>query len=617
MDDSKRSKTPLETREQHAVVASVRDARALVASRLAQQGGLRHYDDLPLTEAELNSLPPRQQVALYQDLPLFQRYQLIKKSYYPQQIVRATPPQELLYLVKEVGESDGFELLLMARPDQVQRVIDIDAYGPEGLHCATVMEYLDKLTTLDPERGVKLLVKLDRSLVVRAFLNSIKVLRKEWFEEQEDVDPDNYHTLDEVYRFEMVNPEADNDPAYRVLSWLFRFNPETYTWLMEALIYELPSDLDHHYRDERQGRLNDIGFPDFDFSLELLQREKPSAIEKKLASGRFAKDQGLANPRHQQGFLPVLYQVPGRQNGLSLLRQAMALLDEATRAIVHTELVHLTNRVLVARRFESEFELVGEGVRFAQSHLNLGLCHLCGDDPAKAARILRETALVGVFRLGYNLGLALRDEARHTRKDMDGLPRISREVDDAISGMVNDFPLFLDRLNPDGQGMNYRCLATGADLAAAWQVIHQARGFAAFVTKVLQLPGDYFATLPMGDYHPASLDELTAAHVFNTALVHRAIHERFDARGLDLDEVRRFARCMAEGQSLDQQREPLQFWLIAAIRDLPAEHRQALEDLVMKAYDVLAQEMSQACSGQEVDVRRLDTLIIRTAVSVS
>lgn len=586
------------------------EVRTIIAERISALSKPLKYADLPLSYEEIAKLSLPAQKRLARELPFHQRFQLIEKSAYGRQIIRSLPPHELLYMSRETGESEGFALFALAKPEQIQGALDFDAWNRDELSADTVIDWLDKLTTIEPEGMADKINQLDWTNILVALLKKIKVVRKQWFEEREDLDPDNYFSIDDYYSFQWLDSSADNEPTWRLLSYLYKHDFDFYMKLMEAAIFELPTENEELCLKEREGRMSELGFPDFDFSLEAVTREKLENVVGKIKRGKFPKDEALIEEGVET--LPAVYRTA--EKGESLFGAAVKALPPHWGAAVRTELVYLCNRVVIARRFESSFELVREGAEWASDCVNLGLEYLSGGSLEQAEYILRTTALIGVFRVGHNLTLELRDKARAVaKKYAEGgsaarTPLLGRTQRDVLAGLSNDYPLFFDEAKPSEEESGeksrktFRAFRNMDDARACEAALDAIEAQFKFVYETLGATPETFANFRRQGIYPFEPREMTFAHVINTGAALKIIEDRFYLRGLYKKDLQALAAKIAPNGIIDESLESgFQGWIESETRGWEGRLAAALAAEAASAFREFLRELSLALKSGAPD----------------
>src|SRR5262249_46692142 len=159
---------------------------------------------------------------------------------------------------------------------------------------------------------------------------------------------------------------------------------------LEATRWEVPGEMEESAYRFRTGRLQDLGFPPIEEAARLFSRVDtgPAPAPATVAA--------LVASREQPNYLEAAFRE----------------LDEVERDNLEAELRYLANATLVAEVEDpgdlDAIQRVGEMVR---DYLLLGLEHLTGGDPARAAQVVRDTETRRVFQMGFSLTLALKFRA--------------------------------------------------------------------------------------------------------------------------------------------------------------------------------------------------------------
>ena len=615
---SARDKHPVKATPAFTAAVPIEEVRRIIAGRMTQQNMILHYADLPLLEEEVAVMPLEQQEEILRDLPFFQRFKLIELSEYPAELVRSMPGHELLYTMKEVGESTGLELLTMATEQQLQTVLDVDTWAGNEMDADATMDYLFKLINLNPN-SVEQINGVDDMTLLLAIVTKIRVVRKEWFEEHEEIDPDNFLTLDDFYSFEWRDPDAANEPTWAVLSQLYKLDTPRYMWVMEAAIHEMPENLTEECFRDREGRMSDLGFPDYLFALGILQREKPSSIVARIRKGEFPKDDSLVKDPSEKA-LPVLYAaVP---HGELLFNAALKGLPDPWIAAINHEIMLLANRVIIARHFESEYELAAEGVEYTRDCLNTGLDYLAEGSLEQAQALLRGTDLYGLFRLGHNLGFAVRDRARTILRSRAGhvpvkdIPLLAAREREFLTGIVADFPQFHTGFAAEGNPEEkHRHFRYASDYRQAMRALDRIETMLAFLLDVLKTPMEFFSRKNLAPFYPSEPGQITPDHVFNTAMICRVVDGDFLVRGLTPADVDAFMKAVAPQGVIDESiRDDLGAWLASMGETFNDIQLELLQKDILGSFDILTSGIRDVYASHPRRYSLLGHVIFSSAV---
>jgi hypothetical protein len=176
-------------------------------------------------------------------------------------LVRALPPEQLYATVAEVGLADASDLVQLASPEQFQSLVDLGAWTRDGLDPHGLLEWLGAARGDDTEAFLRKVHGVDLELLegmLRAFT------RVHDLEENPDppVDGVTVDSADGRYRIELSVEGSEQAALRALLLDLMAEAPFAFSRLMEAIRWEMPSELEEAALRFRWARLADLGFPD-------------------------------------------------------------------------------------------------------------------------------------------------------------------------------------------------------------------------------------------------------------------------------------------------------------------------------------------------------------------
>jgi hypothetical protein len=186
--------------------------------------------------------------------------------------------------------------------------------------------------------------------------------------------------------------EGPEQAALRaILLDLMAEDPLGFSRLLEAVRWELPSELEEVALRFRWARLADLGFPD-----------------RETAAGLYA---ALPLPEAPPAS-PSTGLVHGGGGRVDYVQAALEGLDPVEAENAREELRGVYNAALVADGADpGDLEAFRASAERARDTLGLGLELLTGGDPRRAAAVVRQTPFRRVFQTGFSLGLRLRHRA--------------------------------------------------------------------------------------------------------------------------------------------------------------------------------------------------------------
>ena len=323
----------------------------------------------------LSQLPPRQ------------RLDSLVQAPEARALVRAMPAEQLYATVAEVGLADAAEAVQLASPAQFQALVDLGGWKRDALDPHATLEWLSAGRGDDPEEALQKVHALDVE-VLEAVLRALTRVH----DLEETPDPELSHvTLDSAdrhFRIELLAEGPEQDALRSLLLDLMAENPLGFSRLMEAVRWELPSELEETALRFRWARLSDLGFPD------------PES-----AAGLYSKV-----PIPEVPGAPAALAVRGSR--ANLITAALAGLDPGEQQAAEDELRGVYNAALVADGADpGDLDAFRASAERARDTLGLGLELLTGGDPARAAEVLRQTPLRRIFQIGFSLGLRLKHRA--------------------------------------------------------------------------------------------------------------------------------------------------------------------------------------------------------------
>ncbi|MFN0061215.1 MAG: DUF6178 family protein [Myxococcaceae bacterium] len=407
---------------------------------------------------------------------------LISASNAPE-LVRSQPAEMLYATIQEVGLADSAELVQLASPEQFRTFVDLGGWKKDRIDAAAVLTWLRAARGEESEEFLEKVHAVDVEVleVVLRQMTEVHDLR-----ETPDIQPQGVvlESPEGHYLIDIKADGADLAGLRQLLNDWMAENPFEFGRFMEALRWELPSELEETAFRFRCARLEDLGFPPPEAAARLWSYIRPSAP--------------LTSPTQ-----PALTVVSdGRW-----LEHAVQVLDEGERETLEQELRYLVNTALVAEGAEpgvlEDVRAVSERVR---DTLSLGLEYLSGGDVSRAGQVLRVQTSQRVFQTGFSLTLELKFEVdRWVRepgvqvgKRLLLLPYESQ----VVAALRRRKPL--RALKVEGaEPVPFRSLR---ELAEVRGVVQRARTQARFFSKWLgEKPADALAALgpAVGDQTPA------------------------------------------------------------------------------------------------------------------
>ena len=343
-------------------------------------------------------------------------------------LTRAMLPQELYWLLKEIGAPGAMKLLGMASPRQYLFILDMELWRGWTFLEDKAVEYLAYIVNGSEEHFLELLPHLDfnllslllgRELIVAGGIGDLNT--------QEERLTDWDHTFDDVFLIKFKNP-AHAQVIGSFLELVCRFDNPLYTALMESVGGEIDIESEEECYRMKSGRLADLGFPPHDEALEIYSRINPVTFT--LGHNKALSQTGEATT------LPVTF-----LTGKMFLGRVIPLVDSE---LFRMELIYLINTALVADQAHlADTEQMKTVVERVYGYLNIALENLSQGDETKGAEILTGEYLKSLFQLGFSIVLGLKFRA-------DKVTDSSYATGKALSGLKSSRPRFYRGLDSDG-----------------------------------------------------------------------------------------------------------------------------------------------------------------------
>jgi hypothetical protein len=391
---------------------------------------------------EFASLPLDRKLAMLQSFPASRKMELILDDPAAAALVHSFQPQELYWLVEEIGITDAQELIALASPDQCRFFLDMELWDKESFVPDKAWEWFGHLLEMGEERITKLLPELDHELLLLFLTQEITVgggIGDLINDEERLFEWD--HTFDELYFISYREPRHAQLVG-TLLDIIYRHYHDLYRELMEGVKHELFSEVEELAGQFRSGRLADLGFPDPLEAAALYAYLNPATFSP-------ATDKGEVIPTEADQGLPVT-----RESGDSFLFRVLA--GVASEGI-YQELNYLVNTALVAEGATlSDVAALQSVMERVYGCLNIALEELSGGDEGTGREMVTGEYLKRLFQFGFSLLLDLQRQAAEVRSD-------NYAVNKALKGLKAKRPRFYRGLDPD-HADGYREFRTLADV---------------------------------------------------------------------------------------------------------------------------------------------------------
>jgi hypothetical protein len=563
-------------------------------------------EDPKEAERVFNSLPVKSQLDFLLQARGKDRFHYLFLSKNPEFLVHQLPQLEIFLTVKEAGEKDSLALIALTTPEQFQFLLDLDFWKRDELDPQKILHWLEILL----ECGEKKIAQFVQSthpefvaLLLKKFLR-VSTLDGEPVEVEEQLPP---FTLDHYYFVHFIGKEtrAVLEPFLKIFSLI---DPEAYQRLMEALVWELDSELEEQEYRVRNGRLSEQGFPDFEEALEIYRFIHPDSLSLK------GKNPSVRREEESDRSGPIFYLTFSNES--PFFSSVLVKIDDPLEQDrLKIELTALCNRAMVAEATDlSRFEEIDRIIRKVFHYLNMGLQYLSHEEETKALEILHSLPLQKLFQCGVGLTYLLKKKAETLLNgpwfgaDRENLIFLDPPHLERFEGILKKRPS-LDR---NGKVEDFKTLQ---DLRETEALVETVETVVHFLGKHLNVSPDYLRNLDLTGSHPEDWRGITLSILFLTALANHVLKGAFRFDAIEKAELQDlFSRMFEESEQGKRRikmeiRNGLRDWLDSIEDDeKKRNHLLAFRDFCL---DLLELEFGKIPQGEEIDPRFVKGLLIR------
>jgi hypothetical protein len=414
------------------------------------------------------------------------RLDLILDARNPQALIRALPPDELYFTIRDIGLADAVELVQLASASQFKTFLDLDAWRGYHFDPSRAMPWIRAarsgaaMEPRDAARWAAKLGALDPELLLLLLRTSLRVHDLEQDEDPE-FETDRIMRMPEgKYIVEFLVEGTEYLAIRGILDDLVAQNAFLATRLLSAMRSEFESELEETALRWRTARLADLGYPSLEEALSWFARTPATGAAS--APGAPARPPGFYLAQFQRG---------------ALLDRAVARLADEDREAVDLQIVAAANAVLVADAVDpGDLDAVRAAIEAARAMLDLGLEKLAGADEEAAADALVERSVKRVFQEGFGRLLELKWRAeRLFRAGGAGrreAPLLDAPLGEALAELVTRRPRYfpgleLDRAEwatPAAIAFTARHFLSSAEVTRTAAALDLAEGLAALAREL-------------------------------------------------------------------------------------------------------------------------------------
>jgi len=362
---------------------------------------------------ELAALSLREQAELALRLPAEMRAELLLHAPRPMRLVRSIADADFYLTVRELGPTDALPLLRLGSYEQLQYLIDLEAWRRDRFDEDRSGAWVAMLLEAGEPALRRFLRNTDEELLALMFHRWLRIRQLE-YEDSPEVHGhgltetgtgDTFVTPDGYFHYSPTVPE--HAPAIRrILQLFFQEQPERYQRVIWSSLWEVSSELEEQARHWRQSRLEEHGFPPWEEARDVYAPPAGTRVHPAVP------------PLGDQDAWPAsrFPLMPGESS--NALAPALDMLAGEERERALHEVASLANHLLVADDADTGDPLAHRAVlEKAAGYLGIALTARAAEAPERAARVLAEVPVIELFREGYAAAVGLRHRARRLIRD--------------------------------------------------------------------------------------------------------------------------------------------------------------------------------------------------------
>ncbi len=304
-------------------------------------------------------------------------------------LVRSIAAEEVYSAIIEVGLADSTDVVQLSTPEQFRTYVDLAAWQKDRMDPLEVLHWLRAARGSDDREFIRKLQGLDLEVIEFMYR---KLTTVHDLQENPDIDTEGVtmETPDGAYLLEFRIDGVDEAALRRLTQDIMANNPFELSRFLEAIRWEMMTELEETAFQFRQSRLQDLGFPPLEDAARVFAWIDPASFTVPAASA-------------------ALTAASGRPDFVGAMFKG---LDANERQNLEGEVRYLVNCVLVAEGAEpGDPDAIRKFSEAARDLLDLGLEHLTGGDADRAHEVVREKTLRELFQVGFSLTLKLKRQA--------------------------------------------------------------------------------------------------------------------------------------------------------------------------------------------------------------
>jgi len=474
--------------------------------------------------------------------PARERLELLLHAPQPMRLVRSIPDGELYLTVREVGPHDALPLMALASAQQIQHLMDLEAWRGDRFDADRAGAWVAFLLESGEPTLIRYLRSADDEQLALLFAKWMRVSQIEIDDtpsphghgETEAGTEEGFLAPDGWHRF---SPTISSHAAAvrQIAETLMQDDSERYERVVRDALWEMPSELEERAYHWRNSRLEEHGFP---------PREEAMSV---FSAPTGARGHGRPPEPGREGDLAAPRAVLRLEQEGSLFAVGLATLDDETQERLLFETAAVANRILVADQSDAGDPAAHrDATKMVAGYLEIALA-LRGIASAEgSAAALCDVPVLELFREGYARAGELRETARelirsgwpaHHRRALEVLDPALRG---ALSALLLRRPAFFDAGSSAEPGAAVREFRSLRELTQAQSALRIARLLGRAIFDVLGWRVEDLEPLASKDGVLPAASTLLA-----TSFARHAVDGRLGAGPVSIEAVKELSRRLA------------------------------------------------------------------------
>ncbi|MBU8850201.1 MAG: hypothetical protein KOO64_11705, partial [Desulfobacterales bacterium] len=427
--------------------------------------------------------------------------ELILEAPAPATLVQSFPDQDLYYLMHKIGPYDFIPILSMAKSEQWEYILDVEAWDNDRLDLEYMTKTFDLLFQSDPKRLLRWIIKEKPDYFEFYLFKNMEIKVRE-HDEPPPSDFDDYITIDDKFYFrfpgkpqnvaegsddDRPKPE-DSQEAWELIEKMVKAVAQMDLSIFHGLLLEtkslLPAEVEEEQFRLKSLRLAEKGFLPTHEAIGIYQPTRLSSLRKRPNDSLFKQEQFDPDiPLPPQFFSEFI-------EGDDLFVTSLKLFDPDVILHLESELAALINKIISADKIKIQSrKILEKAIKKACAYLNLGLEVILEGNckPELAKEVIQKYFLEDIFRTGSRAGIKLKTKSINWFKksfaNKNNLPLsfFGEDYLGVIGGLFLDRPLYYDNY---ASGELYRDFKSLSDIFQTSRVLEQVIALDAVLDKL-------------------------------------------------------------------------------------------------------------------------------------